>query len=63
MRNNIPNPDSETNKTPMIMILVIIALFIVGYFVYVMLIPQQVEQLNNTEQTKTMTTDSAVIKK
>ncbi|MCG2794125.1 MAG: hypothetical protein L6262_11325 [Weeksellaceae bacterium] len=49
MRSDIPKPDSETNKAPMIAIIVIVALFILGYFAYTMFIPKQVEQMNKTE--------------
>lgn len=33
----------------MIAIIVIVALFILGYFAYTMFIPKQVEQMNKTE--------------
>ncbi|RZJ32952.1 MAG: hypothetical protein EOO18_09540 [Chryseobacterium sp.] len=49
MRSDIPKSDSETNKGPMIAIIVIVALFLLGYFAYMMFIPQQVENMNKTE--------------
>lgn len=49
MRSDIPKQDSETNKGPMIAIIVIVALFLLGYFAYMMFIPQQVENMNKTE--------------
>jgi len=49
MRSDIPKSDSETNKGPMITIIVIVALFLLGYFAYMMFIPQQVENMNKTE--------------
>ena len=49
MRSDIPKPDSETNKGPMIAIIVVVALFLLGYFAYMMFIPQQVENMNKTE--------------
>jgi flagellar basal body-associated protein FliL len=52
MRPDIPKPDSETNKGPMIAIILIVVLFILGYFGYMMFIPKQVEQMNKTENIK-----------
>jgi len=49
MRPDIPKSDSETNKGPMMAIIIIIVLFLLGYFAYMMFIPQQVEQMNKTE--------------
>lgn len=49
MRSDIPKRDSETNKGPMIAIIVIVVLFLLGYFGYMMFIPKQVEQMNKTE--------------
>ena len=49
MRSDIPKPDSETNKGPMIAIIVVVGLFLLGYFAYMMFIPQQVENMNKTE--------------
>jgi len=49
MRSDIPKTDSETNKGPMIAIIVVVALFLLGYFAYMMFIPQQVENMNKTE--------------
>ncbi len=49
MRSDIPKADSETNRSPMILIIVIVALFLIGYLVYTMFIPQQVENMNKTE--------------
>ncbi len=49
MRSDIPKSDSETNKGPMTAIIVIVALFLLGYFAYMMFIPQQVENMNKTE--------------
>lgn len=49
MRSDIPKPDSETNKGPMIAIIVVVGLFLLGYFAYMMFIPKQVEQMNKTE--------------
>ncbi|MDP9954392.1 hypothetical protein [Epilithonimonas hungarica] len=49
MRSDIPKPDSETNKGPMMAIIIIIVLFLLGYFAYMMFIPKQVEQMNKTE--------------
>ena len=46
MRSDIPKPDSQTNKGPMI---VIVALFLLGYFGYMMFLPKQIEQMNKTE--------------
>ena len=50
MRPDIPKPDSETNKGPMMAIIIIIAIFLLGYFAYMMFIPQQVEQINQTDK-------------
>ena len=50
MRPDIPKPDSETNKGPMMAIIIIVVLFLLGYFVYMMFIPQQVEQKNQTDK-------------
>ncbi|MFC0342919.1 MULTISPECIES: hypothetical protein [Epilithonimonas] len=50
MRPDIPKPDSETNKGPMMAIIIIVVLFLLGYFVYMMFIPQQVEQMNQTDK-------------
>jgi len=52
MRSDIPKPDSETNKGPMIAIIIIVAIFLLGYFGYMMFIPQQVENMNKTENIK-----------
>ena len=49
MRSDIPKSDTETNKGPMIAIIVVVALFLLGYFAYMMFIPQQVENMNKTE--------------
>ena len=49
MRSDIPKPDSQTNKGPMIAIIVIVALFLLGYFGYMMFLPKHVEQMNKTE--------------
>ena len=49
MRSDIPKSDTETNKGPMIAIIVIVGLFLLGYFAYMMFIPQQVENMNKTE--------------
>ncbi|MPT31978.1 MAG: hypothetical protein E2600_10015 [Chryseobacterium sp.] len=49
MKSDIPKPDSETNKGPMMAIIIIIVLFLLGYFAYMMFIPKQVEQMNKTE--------------
>ncbi|MBO6201691.1 MAG: hypothetical protein J6N74_08760 [Chryseobacterium sp.] len=49
MRSDIPKPDSETNKGPMVAIIIVVVLFILGYFAYMMFIPQQVENMNKTE--------------
>lgn len=49
MRPDIPKRDSETNKGPMMAIIIIVVLFLLGYFGYMMFIPQQVEQMNKTE--------------
>lgn len=49
MRSDVPKSDSETNKGPMMAIIIIIALFLFGYFAYMMFIPKQVEQMNKTE--------------
>lgn len=49
MRPDIPKRDSETNKGPMIAIIVVVALFLLGYFGYIMFIPKQVEGMNKTE--------------
>ncbi len=49
MRSDIPKPDSETNKGPMIAIIIVVAIFLLGYFGYMMFIPQQVENMNKTE--------------
>ena len=50
MRPDIPKSDSETNKGPMMSIIIIVVLFLLGYFVYMMFIPQQVEQMNQTDK-------------
>ena len=50
MRPDIPKSDSETNKGPMMAIIIIVVLFLLGYFVYMMFIPQQVEQMNQTDK-------------
>ena len=50
MRPDIPKSDSETNKGPMMAIIIIVVLFLLGYFVYMMFIPQQVEQMNKTDK-------------
>ena len=50
MRPDIPKSDSETNKGPMMAIIIIIAIFLLGYFAYMMFIPQQVEQMNRTDK-------------
>lgn len=50
MRSDIPKPDSETSKAPLIAIFVIVALFILGYFAYMMFIPEQNEHLNQTDK-------------
>ncbi len=52
MRTDIPKPDSETTKSPLIAIFVIVILFILGYFAYMMFIPEQNEHLNRTENIK-----------
>lgn len=52
MRPDIPKPDSETTKSPLIAIFVIVILFILGYFAYMMFIPEQVEHMNKTENIK-----------
>jgi len=49
MRPDIPKSDSETNKGPMMAIIIVIALFLFGYFAYMMFIPKQVEKMNKTE--------------
>lgn len=49
MRPDIPKPDSETNRGPMMAIIIVIALFLFGYFAYMMFIPKQVEKMNKTE--------------
>lgn len=49
MRPDIPKRDSETNRGPMMAIIIIVVLFLLGYFAYMMFIPQQVEQMNKTE--------------
>ena len=54
MRSDIPKPDSQTNKGPMIAIIVIVALFLLGYFGYMMFIPKQVEQMNQTDKVQTI---------
>ena len=50
MRPDISKSDSETNKGPMMAIIIIVVLFLLGYFVYMMFIPQQVEQMNQTDK-------------
>ncbi len=50
MRPDIPKSDSETNKGPMMAIIIIVVLFLLGYFVYMMFIPQHVEQMNQTDK-------------
>lgn len=50
MRPDIPKSDRETNKGPMMAIIIIIAIFLLGYFAYMMFIPQQVEQMNQTHK-------------
>ena len=50
MRPDIPKSDSKTNKGPMMAIIIIIAIFLLGYFAYMMFIPQQVEQMNQTDK-------------
>ena len=50
MRPDIPKSDSETNKGPMMAIIIIVVLFLLGYFAYMMFIPQQVEQMNQTDK-------------
>ncbi|MFC4165507.1 hypothetical protein ACFOWU_17695 [Epilithonimonas zeae] len=50
MRPDIPKPDSETNKGPMMAIIIIIVLFLLGYFAYMMFIPKQIEQMNQTDK-------------
>lgn len=50
MRPDIPKPDSQKTKGPLAAIFVVVILFILGYFVYVMLLPKQNERLNQTEQ-------------
>lgn len=49
MRPDIPKSDSETNKGPMMAIIIIVVLFLLGYFGYMMFIPEQNEHLNRTE--------------
>ncbi|WDF48097.1 hypothetical protein PQ459_06340 [Chryseobacterium sp. KACC 21268] len=49
MRSDIPKADSETNKGPMIAIIIVVVVFLLGYFAYMMFIPQQVENMNKTE--------------
>ncbi|MBV6881915.1 hypothetical protein NG800_018750, partial [Epilithonimonas ginsengisoli] len=49
MKSDIPKPDSETNKGPLVAIIIVVVLFILGYFAYMMFIPQQVENMNKTE--------------
>jgi hypothetical protein len=49
MRPDIPKRDSETNRGPMMAIIIIVVLFLLGYFGYMMFIPKQVEQMNKTE--------------
>lgn len=56
MRSDIPKSDTETNKGPMIAIIVVVALFLLGYFAYMMFIPKQVEQMNKTENVQTTET-------
>lgn len=58
MRSDIPKSDSETNKGPMIAIIVVVALFLLGYFAYMMFIPKQVEKMNQTEQVQPKAKDS-----
>ncbi len=48
MRPDIPKKDSETNRGPLIAIFIVVALFLLGYFIYMMFIPQQVENMNQT---------------
>ncbi|SHK38334.1 hypothetical protein [Epilithonimonas mollis] len=50
MRPDIPKSDSETNKGPMMAIIIIVVLFLLGYFAYMMFIPKQVEQMNQTDK-------------
>lgn len=50
MRPDIQKKDSETNKGPMMAIIIVVALFLLGYFAYMMFIPKQVEQMNQTDK-------------